>query len=248
MPKMNQILAIEKGEKNKTYSDLTKTHHSLQTKEKLAGLSKTYQPNDDDGEKYPDEETRVQVRAHRVVERTSKLLTKYFDIVAARDWTNCSARADIVLDSGTDNETVLVENVPAPYLLWLEKQLDDLYTFASKIPTLPAAETWEWYDAQDCFKTPSFRSAKMKKVSRPLIKYEATEQHPAQVEVVTEDVVVGYWTTTKYSGALEVRRMVELKERVRKLQQAVKFAREHANSVEAEMPKVGNKILGYLFK
>jgi hypothetical protein len=34
------------------------------------------------------------------------------------------------------------------------------------------------------------------------VKAEATEKHPAQVEVYHEDVVVGQWKTVKFSGAL----------------------------------------------
>ena len=35
--------------------------------------------------------------------------------------------------------------------------------------------------------------------------------------------------------------------RVEKLQQAVKFAREEANNIEAEEPKVGERFFNYLF-
>jgi hypothetical protein len=36
-------------------------------------------------------------------------------------------------------------------------------------------------------------------------------------------------------------------ERVEKLQQAVKFAREEANNVEAEELKAGDAVFGYIF-
>lgn len=247
MPKMNQILAIVKGEKEKTYRDLTKAHHGLQKKEMLSGISKTYRSKDADGEVFPDESTRVQTRAHRAIEQTGDVLSRFWNTVAIRDWTNCEARANIVLNPGTDEQRVLIENVPATYLLWLEKQLDDMYTFVSKLPVLPADEVWEFDDGQDCFRSPSFESAKMKKITRPLVKYEATKEHPAQVELVTEDQVIGYWTTTKYSGALPAKRVEELKTRVKALQRAVKFAREEANSVDAKHQEVASKIFGFLF-
>lgn len=41
--------------------------------------------------------------------------------------------------------------------------------------------------------------------------------------------------------------MNDLLERVEKLQQAVKFAREEANAVEVEEMKAGEALLGYLF-
>ncbi len=58
------------------------------------------------------------------------------------------------------------------------------------------------------------------------MKAEATDKHPAQVGVYYEDVAVGFWRTVKFSGALPAKRVGELLERVEKLQQAVKFARE----------------------
>ena len=89
---------------------------------------------------------------------------------------------------------------------------------------------------------------KTKKVPRNHVKAEATEQHPAQVEVYYEDVVVGYWRTVKFSGSLPARRVNELLERVERLQQAVKFAREEANNTEVSDQKIGEKVLQYLFK
>ena len=49
------------------------------------------------------------------------------------------------------------------------------------------------------------------------------------------------------TGALPARRVNELLERVEKLQQAVKFAREEANNVEVEDQTVGEQVFGYLF-
>jgi tetrahydromethanopterin S-methyltransferase subunit G len=51
----------------------------------------------------------------------------------------------------------------------------------------------------------------------------------------------------KFSGALPAKRVNELLERVEKLQQAVKFAREEANNQEADEQKIGRSVLNYLF-
>jgi len=88
---------------------------------------------------------------------------------------------------------------------------------------------------------------KTKKIPRNHVKAEATEKHPAQVEVYYEDVVVGNWRTIKFSSALPAKRVNELLSRVEKLQEAVKFAREEANNLEVVEQKVGAKIFDYLF-
>ena len=79
------------------------------------------------------------------------------------------------------------------------------------------------------------------------MKAVATEHHPAQVEVYYEDVVVGYWRTVKFSGALPAQRINTLLKRIESLQEAVKFAREEANSIDVDEQKVGKKVFSYLF-
>ena len=79
------------------------------------------------------------------------------------------------------------------------------------------------------------------------VKAEATEKHPAQVEVYYEDIAVVYWTTVKFSGALPAKRINEILDRVVALQNAVKFAREEANNTDAVDQQVGAAVFGYLF-
>ena len=242
MPKLNQIIAIEKGVKSQSLRDLTDAHQKLQKPALLSGISRTYRPIDDDGDQLPPESTRVQIKAEEVIEQTVGILTSLFDITATKDWSNGEARADITVDGNT-----LVEQVPVTYLLFLEKQLTDLHTFIKKLPVLDAAEVWRFDESQDTWATEPIQTTKTKKIPRNHVKAAATEQHPAQVEVYYEDVVVGYWRTVKFSGAMPAARVSTLLDRVRKLQDAVKFAREEANSVDVDEQKVGDAIFGYLF-
>ena len=240
--KLNQIIAIEKGVKTSAFQDITDAHQLLQKTSSLVGISRTYQPKDEEGEQFPPEFTRVQVNAESVIKSTGKSLTKLFDITATKDWANCEAKADVVVDGKT-----LVAGVPSTYLLFLEKQLVDLHTFVKKLPVLDASETWTFDTASDGYVTEPVQTAKTKKVPRNHVKAEATEKHPAQVEVYYEDIVVGYWKTLKFSGAVPATRVKELLDRVEKLQEAVKFAREQANQLESPDKKVGESVMSYLF-
>jgi hypothetical protein len=240
--KLNQTIAIEKSVKSRALQDLTETHHSLQKAALLAGISRTYRPKDEEGEQFPPEATKVQIKAEETIRKTTEMLTKLFDVVATKDWANCQARADIVVDGQK-----LLPDVPATYLIFLEKQLLELHTFIKKLPILDAAETWTFDQSADCWATEAILTGKTKKIPRNHVKAEATEHHPAQVEVYYEDVTIGYWRTIKFSGALPAKRVNELLVRVEKLQEAVKFAREEANNLEVEEVKTGEAILGYLF-
>lgn len=242
MAKLNQIIAVEKGVKSKSYQDVTAAHHKVQKPALLAGISRTYQPKDEEGEQLPPESTRVQVKAEDVLREMAASLTRLFDVTATKDWANCEARADVVVDGRT-----VVADAPVSYLLFLEKQLTDLHTFVKKLPVLDAAETWTLDPSTDWWKTDPVRTIRTKKVPRNHVKAEATEKHPAQVEVYYEDVPIGYWTTVKFSGALAARKVNELVDRVEKLQHAVKFAREEANGSEVTDRRVGDAVFGYLF-
>jgi hypothetical protein len=241
--KLNQIIAVEKGAKSKVHAEVTDAHQRLQKSALLAGISRTYQPKDEEGEQYPPESTRVQVRAEEVLRQSTTTLTRLFDVTATKDWANCEAKADVVVDG-----QVLLRAVPATYLLFLEKQLTDLHTFVAKLPVLDASESWNYDQAADCWATEPVQTTKTKKIPRNHVKAEATEKHPAQVEVYYEDVVVGHWRTVKFSGALPASRVKELLDRVDKLQQAVKFAREEANNTEVTDQRIGERFFAYLLE
>jgi len=243
MAKLNQIIAIEKGVKSRTQRDLTDAHHALQKPVLLAGISRTYQSDDDErGEKFPAETTRVQVRVKDLIEKTQEVLTELFDVTATKDETNCHARADVTIDG-----KVLLAKVPVTSLLFLEKQLVDLHTFVKKLPVLDPSETWRFDASGDCQVTEPAYTVKTKKVPRNHVKAEATEKHPAQVEMYYEDVRVGQWKTLKFSGACPQKQVNELLDRVEKLQKAVKFAREEANNTEVVQKHFGESVFGYLF-
>ena len=242
MARLNQIIAVEKGVKSRSFQELTDAHQALQKPALLAGIARTYRPKDEEGEQLPAESTKVQVKAEEIVRQTTAILTRLFDVTATKDWTNCVAKADVVIDGEP-----LLRDVPVAYLLFLEKQLVDLHTFVRKLPVLDAAETWAYDASADCWATDATQTTRTKKIPRNHVKAEATEKHPAQVEVYYEDVVVGYWKTVKFSGALPAKRVNELLERVEKLQQAVKFAREEANGTEAVERETGEKVFRFLF-
>jgi hypothetical protein len=62
-----------------------------------------------------------------------------------------------------------------------------------------------------------------------------------------EDVWVGTWTTTKFSGAIPAAVRNAMLDRLRKLLDAVKSAREEANGLEVKPQKIGATMLGWIF-
>jgi len=242
MQKLCQVLAIEKQTKDSSESQLTEIYQTLQKEPLLNGISRVYTPLAEDGEKFPDESNQVQVRVEEALKRVVNLMTPLYDLMATRDKSNQGAVADVVVD-----EQVILKNVPAITLLALEKRLQDLHTIICKLPELPQTATWKYDQNQSCYATDPVETAKSKKIPKPFVKYEATQQHPAQVEVVHEDILQGYWKSIKYSGALPLDRKRGLRERCEKLMAAVKFAREKANQADAPKVSLGKEVFDFLF-
>lgn len=242
MTLLNQIIAVEKGVKASSERAFTDAYHAIQRAPQMSGIARTYQPKDDDGDRLPDESTLVQVKVDEVIDSVKESLTRLFDVTLTKDATNAVATADIVVD-----ETVILADVPVTYLLFLEKKATDLHTFVSKLPTLDPASRWTYDANAGAYATEPSETTKTNKVFRNHVKAEATDKHPAQVDTYTEDVIVGYWTTTKFSGALPADRKNELLDRIAKFGTAVKFARESANTQTVLDRKAGDAVLGYLF-
>ena len=242
MAKLNQIIAIEKGIKSRNYAEVGELHKAAQKPALFNGMSRAYQSKEEGDEALPGESNRVQYVYGEVLRTVERLSTDWWNVTARKDWTNCNARTDVIVDGMT-----LLKGVPVTYLLFLEKQLTDLRTFVDCLPTLDIAEDWKKDPNSGLYRTDATQTHRTKKVQRPIVMYPATPEHPAQTQMVTEDVIAGFWSLTKYSGAMPKPEKDELSARVERLLQAIKQAREAANGIdEVTAPNVGSAVFGYL--
>lgn len=247
MPSLHSVVAIEKSVKSRVYEKLSTDHKALQKDELFRGHAKTYKPKDEDptsptGEQLPPDTKVVQVKAQDIIQQTVEGLEESWDINALREYGNCEAKADVVVEGKT-----ILAGVPVTYLLYLEKQLSDMHTFVKKLPTLDTSETWTYSPEQGMYASAPSETARTKKVTRPLVLFAATVQHPAQVKEVVEDVFAGTWTTRKYSSALPADKVNAMLRRVEALQKAVKSARQTANMLEIKDKKSTRPVLDFIF-
>lgn len=242
MSKLNQIIAVEKGIKSATQRAVTQAYHDVQVEAPLNGLTRTYQPRTEDGDELPAEYTKVQFTVADKIDEVYQALVRLFDVTATKDYGNAQATADIVVDGST-----LLADVPPTYLLFLEKYLVDVRTFLSKLPLLDPAVEWHEDETTGLHRSEPVRTTRTRKVPKAHVLYQATDRHPAQVESFTVDEIVGDYTSTRFSGAITKADRDKLVGRADKLIQAVKFAREEANSTIVEDRKVGEGLLGFIF-
>lgn len=241
MPKLHQIVAIVSGKKTRASKLLTDSHQGWKP-DLIKGMSRSYQPIDAEGDKIPDENQTIQVRVSEVINKVVADLKDAFDIVATQEKGNTIACADVVVD----NVTVL-SKVPVGTLLFLEKQLTDIETFVKNIPTLTPDKEWEWDANQNCFATKPVTQLRSIKVHQTHVKFPPTEHHPGQADILQVDKGVGYYTTRHYSSAIPASEQAKLLTRVVKLQDAVKMAREEANSIDVSNQSIGENVFKFIF-
>jgi inhibitor of KinA sporulation pathway (predicted exonuclease) len=244
MAKLHQILAVERDIAKTSQREITNVHHNLQKSNLLEGLTRSYRPKDEDGDRLPGETKLVQQRVNEAIDLITAEFEKVMNLEATKDYANCIARADVTLDDGT----VLIPDAPATYLLWLEKKVQDICTFAQELPVLDPAENWTFDSNKNCYVTDPIETQRQKKVNRVLVKAEATDKHPAQTEVYQEDVLVGYWELVKFSGAIPASEKNKIVDRAHTVMRAVKDARSRANECETTKQDVAGEMLNYIFK
>ena len=243
MSKLNQIIAIEKGVKSRVYGEITELNKAIQKPDLFNGFSKMYEKKDEDGEDLPPENKRVQFVSDDVLRQVDRSLSELMQVTARKDWTNCVAKASVKIDGKE-----LLPAAPVSFLLFLEKQLTDIHTLISNMPVLDEAEDWNQDVNSGLYKTSVTKTHRTKKVPKPIVLYPATPEHPAQTQMVAEDIIVGFWNQTKHSGALPKPQKQAIQERVETLLKAVKEAREEANNCDEEVtPNIGNAVFSYLF-
>lgn len=240
-PKLCEIIAVSKGTAAETESAITKLHHTNKKPALFEGQERKFEPLDDEYQ-LPSESTRVQQRADDQVDLFVDAFSELLNVQRTRDDGNTIAKADVVVDG-----TTILADVPATFLLALEKELNKVNTFFSELPELDPAEDWEYDPGLALHRAESRKTQKTKKVQKPVQLAPATKEHPEQAELVTEDVLVGFWNTTKLSGSFSAEKKRAILRRVSALRKAVKSARERANATEIDRDQdTGKAIFGFL--
>jgi hypothetical protein len=240
--KLNQLIAVLQSVKQNSTKAKTEVYHLVQKPALFQGLSRTFQPREEDGFVHPSETQKLTLKASELLEKFNQACSEFWDLSATQDWANTEAKASIIVDGQT-----ILADVPVSYLLFLEKQLADVKSFVQSLPVLAIDKDWRHDPGRGCFVTEPKETVKTKKITEFVTVFEPTEHHPGQAKEVTKDVVEGTWSLVEFSGALPKDRVDELLKRVDKLSKAVIQAREEANSRDVNQKQVADSVFGYLF-
>jgi hypothetical protein len=252
MAKLHQVIALERGVESESERELKQVQVIIGVggdKDPLTGTEKTYETVVEGGDEFPPVSRKVQVTVPDLLEVVQTALTRLFDVKYTREYANTFAVADVVVDG-----EVLLERVPAGYLLFLETQIGKLVSgLVDRLPVLSATADWEDDPAlprgvRRAAPHKTHRAARVKQV-HVLAKNEVVDgkPFPGKFEPYETEKVVGYWTEVKTSGQLYVRDVQAMHRRGVQLLQAVRFAREEANTADVEEKHAGEAVLGYIF-
>jgi hypothetical protein len=250
MAKLHELLAVGGNldtQASTTRQDLintfgTKKHHFAEKRVTFTSLDEGSKP-------VTEEQSDIQATVASEVKWISEIMAKHIDVGHQVDVANTLAKADVVLEDGT---TILLKSVPATSLLQLEKRIQEVLTLAKAIPTLDPTKGFKpdtdkgvgVYAAREVTKN------RTKKANKVVVKYPATDKHPAQTEMVIEDVVIGTIREQEWSSATTPAIKGDVISRIEVVLRAVKKARARANEQELDVAsnKIGQKVLEYVFE
>lgn len=243
MAKLHQIIAKIKTIRQDFKKCQETVYHALQKHDNFKGIAKTYSPIDDDGFVYPPEAKALISDVKPLLNQIKEGSKETLNILLESDRANQKALGTVIIDG-----EVILDNVPVSTLIALEKEiLNDFRSILSKIPCLDPSKTWHYDSNTGLYASdPEYRT-KTKKITKPVVLYEATDKHPAQVKEVSEDIVEGTWKIIDYSTCLPFAEAKAYLDRCQKLLVAVQEARAIANETTVEKTDEMDKMLDYLF-
>jgi len=245
MTKLHEILAVE-ASKEKVANKLVQESIRTLGKENLFGGQVRRLVMLDTADDYLNGEERVALTT--TVDENLDYLTKpiadYWDVVCQKDSANQTATSTITL-----NNKHITGQLPATFLLGMETKLNNLRKLYEVIPTLAPGITWD-VDEQERPGTFKARNDVVSFKTEKDMEFKeaspATKEHPAQIAKLERTRNVGTFTTTRWSGMLTPLDKAQRLDRLDQLLNAVKQARQRANSVKVENAKVGKELLDFI--
>lgn len=241
---LHQIVAVVKDRKNKAKTSLTTAYETLKQGNLFNGFRKTFVPLQEvEGvvDIVPQEIKRTQTNVQEIFNSLKTVLVENIDVVATQDYGNTKAVADLTFGTYTIN------NVPATHLLFLESTVEDLITAINAVPTLDPNERWTWNANENNWWSEIVLTMRAKKTKRPLLMAPATDKHPAQTQLIEEEVQTHRIETIKSSGAMPLVTKTELLRRANNLLEEIKKTRQRANQTMVEQQNIGQKLFDYIF-
>ena len=245
MGKLHELLAVEGPMKSQIETVRTQLSDTFKTKHHLfIERQVTFHPIGEEGKSFTEAQLDLQTTVMKELDALATLWTRTLDVSASVAETNTAARGDVEVDG-----MQMFTHLPATALLELEKRLGEIQAVISHVPTLDPAKGFrldEDFREKNVYRSRDDKRVRTEKVQVPIVLYDATEEHPAQTQIISRDEKIGDVVTQEWSGMITPSRKFEILDRCERMRQAVKQARARANGQEVIEQNIGARLFRYI--
>lgn len=248
---LHELLAVESNLQNQARKVTTELSDTFRTKRHLFEKKiVTFTPNTEGSTSTIESQSDIQTTVKSELAWIKPMLVKHINAEYQIADANTKAKADIIIENDNGEANVIARQVTGTALLELEKRLAEIHTFVSCIPTLDPAKGFSLDpNEKNTYIARSVNKTRTRKEKKVIVKYEATDKHPAQVELIDVDSVIGSVSEQEWSGLITPADKADIISRVEILQRAVKAARSRANNQEIDTTKaIGGSLLNFIFE
>jgi hypothetical protein len=246
--RLSQGVALLKGAKSRGHQATTDLYHRFQNEGYWKGLYRQYQANATEVDPSPAlkvvDDTPAQLNVPEELNSLRVSWERMVDMVLTVDAGNAKATANVTLRGSA---TPILNEIPITTLIFLEKELVNLRSMVSAMPVLSPTEKWDNDDDPRFHRTALRSSDRTSKQPINHVLAPATDHHPAQVQVLQSDVVIGTYATQHISGAVTIAQRRACLARIESLLEAVKIAREEGNTKEIADQHQAAAIFNHVF-
>ena len=239
--KLHELLSIEPDLRIEAEKISGEVRETLSDPKRVTGFIRTFRPLVDDEDPEPDERVEMVATVQGELDRFNTSMSRFIDSAVSKEVTNTVAKTSLEISG-------MLIDLPATALLNLENRLAEIRKVYVAIPTLDPAEIWHYDEGLEVHVSDVRKTFKTRKVPKTHVAYEATKEHPAQVQVFHEDIRVGERETILHSGAVTLARKREFLSRIDDLSKIVKQARQRANDIEVKEVEVADLIFAVIHK
>lgn len=237
--RLSQVLALESQAKAKNHKVISELYKLVQKGDLFVGYNKVFLPKDEESDKLEPESKPVTNDSRKLMAAVFESMSEYMDVTLTKDVANS-------VTEGVMKVGDVEYKLPLTFIVWLEKRLTEVKTFVENLPVLDETKSWRYDETRNIYVTDKTRTARNKKKKVPLVLYGATDKHPAQVQMIDEDIFQGNWEVEYVSTAIPRQRKEQMVSRVEYLLTQTKLAREEANSARAEEKAFANVLFNFI--
>jgi len=242
---LHELLAVEGDLDGAHKKILDETRVTFTKKaDRFMGQFRKFEMFVEDGIDYPEESQALDTTVQDKLDYMEKTECRYFDAILQKEATNQIAVADLIIDGVT-----ISNGLPATFLLGMETRLKNLKSAYESIPTLQPGVEWVLDPSmgKNIYKTAKpVEKIKTETIIEPVVLYEATKEHPAQVKESSKVKNIGKYSTTTWSGMITPAEKSVLLGKIDKLIRAFKKARQRANTTEVTKRTIGKELFAFI--